>query len=79
MEEFGEDGDFDGAGGGKSFVGVERDRTICGEVEGVDTEDSVEIASFGLDGGVKFLKEDMFFGRESLLGGESLRKAESEK
>jgi len=57
------------AGGwGKVSVGVERDRVAIRQVEEVDAEDAVEIAGFGLDGGVESLEEEMFFLWRRLLG-----------
>ena len=74
MEKFGENGDFDGAGGGEDFVGVEGDRVVRGEVEDVDAEDAVERFVGVLDGGVEFLPEEEFFWGDGLLGGQSMRR-----
>ena len=52
----------------RRFVCVECERIVCGEVEDVCAEDAVEIAGFGLDGGVKFLEEKMFFLWRRFLG-----------
>src|SRR5262249_27924688 len=67
-EEFGEDGDFDGAGSGESFVGVRCDGVSGREVEDVNAEDAVERFVGFVNGGVEFLEEEAFFGKEWLLG-----------
>jgi len=67
------------AGGGKVSSAFDAMVFPVAKVENVCAEDAVEIAGFGLDGRVEFLEEELLFGRESLLSGESFRKAESKK
>ncbi len=56
-----EDGDLDGAGGGKRFIGVEQIFLPCREIEDGDAEDPVQIAVDPGDGCLQLLPQDLLF------------------
>src|SRR5581483_2335980 len=56
-----ENGDFDRAGLGKDFVGMNEESMTIGEIEDGDAEDAIEILVNLVDKSFKFLPEDKWF------------------
>ena len=67
MIEFGEDGDLDGAGRGKHFIGVEQVFLPGGEIENGHRQNAVEVAIDVLDCGFQLLPKNLLFLLRRLL------------